>query len=85
MKKKTKYDKLVHGIKIHTHMEQIVECYDIIVAIGEEVCGGRTNFNLGGTTMAIISMKQFVRSRGTLRTPNSSLEPKNEKIHLHRS
>ncbi len=62
MKKKTKYDKLVHGIKIHTHMEQIVECYDIIVAIGEEVCGGRTNFNLGGTTMAIISMKQLLEA-----------------------
>ena len=36
--------------------------YDIIVAIGEEVCGGRTNFNLGGTTMAIISMKQLLEA-----------------------
>lgn len=43
-------------------MEQIVECYEIIVAIGEEVCGGRTNFNLGGTTMAIISMKQLLEA-----------------------
>ena len=54
----------------------------MIVAICVERCGGRTNSNLGGTYNGYYLNEAIVRSRGTLRTPNTSLEPKNEKIHL---
>ncbi len=32
------------------------------MAVSDEVCGGRTKLNLGGTTMAIISMKQLLEA-----------------------
>ncbi|MEG0373313.1 MAG: hypothetical protein RR583_05365, partial [Enterococcus sp.] len=39
---------------------------------------------MGGNTNVSIVYETITRSRRTLWSPNSSLEPKNEEIYLHR-